>query len=228
MSTTHPPGPARRTRARRWRLHPPAAACAVLSALAWGCAPAGETPAPADGGLTPGARALADGDYAAAMAQLREVASRCESGDRGRRAVLLLASAALDPRNPDASAADGARLAVHFLRLPETAPEERRVAETFYLLARGYGAPAADTLAAPAGVAAGLAPRFDSCGTPGALEEGASYGRLPELPDSSYVARYRAERDRLAARVHALEAELARIRALLQEGIVADSSGIRP
>ena len=42
------------------------------------------------------------------------------------------------------------------------------------------------------------------------------------------MARDRAERDRLAARVHALEAELARIRALLQEGIVADSSGIRP
>lgn len=224
MSTTDPPGTARRTSA--WRRTARAGACAAFLAFAWGCATAGEAPAPAEDGLALGARALAEGDYGEAMARLHEVASRCESGDRGRRAVLLLATAALDPRNPVASADDGARLAVHFLGLPGSGSVERTVAETLYLLARGYGAPAGDTLPDPAAEAATLAPRFDHCGAEG--DVATSSRALPELPDSSYVARSRAERDRLTARVNALQAELERIRALLQEGVVSDTSGARP
>lgn len=227
MSTSGPPGTARRTSAWRRSSRPLAGACVPFLVLAWGCATAGEAPAPAEEGLALGARALAEGDYGEAMVRLREVASRCESGDRGRRAVLLLTTAALDPRNPEASAADGARLAVHFLGLPGSGSEERTVAETLYLLARGYGAPVGDTLPDPGAEAvATLAPRFDHCGAEG--DVATSSRALPELPDSSYVARSRAERDRLTARVNALQAELERIRALLREGVVSDTSGARP
>ena len=195
--------------------------------LCAGCAMGSRAPqVPEEHGLTRGIEALAAGDYAEAGTRLRDVASQCEAGAPGRRAVLLLATAALDPRNPDASPRDGARLAAYYLDLPGAEAGDRLVAETLYLLARGFGAAPGDSVQDTAAerVVQGLAPRFGACRAE-VVGEGAGTERpLPTLPDTAYPSRSLAERERLAARVTALEAELRRIRALLQEGVVPDTS----
>lgn len=209
----------------RWRFTLTGVSALLLCA---GCAMGSGAPqVPEDHGLTRGIEALVAGDYAEAGTRLREVASRCEAGAPGRRAVLLLATAALDPRNPDASPDDGARIAAYYLDLPGAEAGDRTVAETLYLMARGFGVAPGGSVGpdtAAHGAVQGLASRFRACGVAGA-ESGAGPARpLPELPDTAYPARSLAERDRLAARVAALEAELRRIRALLQEGVVPDTS----
>lgn len=198
------------------------AACTVVS---------GAPRAPGGPDLQLGIEALAAGSYGEAGSRLRDVASRCEAGAPGRRAVLLLAAMALDPRNPDASPDDGARIAAHYLDLPGAGADDRMVAETLYLMARGFGAAPGDPREADTAASAvtqGLAPRFAGCRMADEGEGAAPARPLPELPDTAYVARLRADRDRLAARVTALEAELERIRALLQKGVVSDTSGGRP
>ena len=232
MSTNGPlrtQDPRRARASGRWR---PALTGVSALLLTAACAVGSGAPrAPGDPGLQPGIEALAAGGYGEAGTRLRDVASRCEAGAPGRRAVLLLAAMALDPRNPDASPDDGARIAAHYLDLPGAGADDRVVAETLYLMARGFGAAPGGSLEADTAASAvtqGLASRFGACRTAAEGDGAASARPLPELPDTAYAARLRADRDRLAARVTALEAELQRIRALLQEGVVPDTSGGRP
>lgn len=247
--------------------------------LPWGCvgAPAPGTPADGDGPseLTRASRMLADGEYWAATARLRSLASTCEAGADGRRAVLLLATAALDPRNPDASPDRGASLAARYLTLPGINAEDRVTGEGLYLLAYGVGgrvpgtmngsATAVDSPAGPvtdslAGVVTdsragavtdslagavtdfspgagtdspavvtdstrpSVASRFQRCDDGRVAMDSVDLTRLPSLPDSIFRRLPAVERDSLRARVKVLEAELRRIRLLLQEGILPDTS----
>lgn len=229
---------------------------AVMMVLAWGCATTGERSRPApdatsySDSLSIGINALQSGSYAEARGPLRWLAARCEAGVHGRRATLLLAMAALDPRNPDASADEGARLAAGFLALPGNDPGERLVAETLYLLAldrggavdsgdHGGGADSVRTEGhqEPGGVAtpgdsAGAGPstvaaRYYACDDPlpASASDDAALPDLPGAPTTELFRRARAARDSLAHRVAELEAELERIRELLQGGVDPDTSG---
>lgn len=203
---------------------------APLVLLGWGCATGAragrERPDDPAEAVSGGIHALERGDYETASARFHRVAARCEAGADGRRAVLLLATAALDPRNPDASADRAARLAAHYLGLPGSDPDGRAVAETLFLVALGRGARLLDA-PGPADSVPGLPPRFEDCEVEATV--GIPRGRaLPALPDTARSSRLRVERDSLRARVDELEAELERIRNLLQEDVLPDTSGTRP
>ena len=211
-------------------------AVALLAVLLAACAAGPGTGELAHGGypahLSDGLRALREGDYAAASSTFRWLASRCEAGPQGRQAVLLLASANLDPRNPGASPDEGARLAAAFLGMPGADAGERAVAETLYLLALelGAGIPASPESRSAAGSSSYLdiANRFGECGRPGRSTAVAYDSLLPAPPDTALATRLmrtRAQRDSLAARLTELAAELARIRALLQGDVPPDTGG---
>lgn len=208
--------------------------------LLWGCA---TTPSwlqgPASGSawadsLAAGVEALKTGEYPEASTRLHGLAARCEAGRRGETAVLLLATASLDPRNPEASPDEAARLAGRFLGLPRVDPADAAVAETLLLLAldRGAGIPSPpDTLELEgSGPVRGIATRFHDCGS-GRTPDGLLARPLPELPGAPaavLLERLRTQRDSLSQRVTELEAELQRIRGLLQEGLPPDTGSSRP
>lgn len=216
--------------------HRPVLLAVALAFLSlWACVSGGEgawrvaTADPADS-LSSGIAAVEAGDFAQATTRLQWLAARCETGDYGRRAVLLLAALGIDPRNPDASSDEAARLAARYLGLPRIGPDDRVLAETLYLLAldRGAGIPAPPEEAEIRGTEAvrGVAVRFHGCGRQLPADEVA----LPELPGpttTNRVSRLRAERDSLQDRLTSLEAELERIRELLGDVAPAepDTSG---
>jgi hypothetical protein len=215
-----------------------AAVLAVL--LGWSCAVGvggggrSSGSGPERAALGDGIQALETGEYQEATGRLGWLASRCESGVLGRRALLLLATAALDPRNPDASPDRGAWLAAHVLGLPGAEPEDRLVAEALYLLSVELGGrvPTAEGGGGSSGGDAeeGLAPRFQDCRATDA-EGGAPTPQLPTLPGSPMALLYtqvRAERDSLQARVTELEAELERIREILNGDLPEDEGDGRP
>jgi hypothetical protein len=257
-SHTRPVGPARGRGLR--------ALAVVLAAGA--CGGHGETGTviPAPGSLAEAVQSLRDGDYATGTARLQRLAARCESGSDGRRAVLLLAVAALDPRNPAASPDRGAELTARYLTLPGAEPAERVEAEGLYLLANSVGGrvwePVADSLGEAPGDSVAEAPgdtaaevprdtvgpmgprsvpapppapvqvasRFQRCGAAPVGLAAVDPAVLPTLPDSVVRGLPAVERDSLRTRVGILEAELDRIRRLLQEGLVPDTTntGGRP
>lgn len=229
-------------------LSSPLAAVALVAVLVAGCAtgsgwqwpwsgngaaeeqPEPEAPVSAEALLASGIQALEGGEYQTASTHLARIASRCESGRPGRRAVLLLAGASLDPRNPRASPDRGARLAAHVLGLPGSDPSERALSETLYLLAldRGGEPPGEAIPSGPEEMGADGDParRFHDCDTL-AGEAGQSRSvdlpRFPGTPSAEVLARTRGERDFLQSRVVTLQAELDRIRELLREGILPDT-----
>lgn len=198
--------------------------------------------------LEQGSRALDAGDFREASEIFRYLAARCHSGEAGESAVLALAAAELDPRNPSGSPAAAAQLAARYLQIPSPPPAGLAHARTLYLLALELGAPPVREPFAPVlltGAPAREEPastwrpaeRFESCGVP---EPSSADRRLPEHPGPPLRARLdrvSAHRDslahrldslsaaaddrarRLRARVDSLEAELERIRALLREGV---------
>lgn len=227
--------------------------------LTAGCAgvlgrgPAEEEPDP-DRRFRAATVAADEGDFGSAGRHLRRLASRCESGERGREAVLLLAAVEVDPRNPDPSPAAAAHLAARYLQMPEAPAWTLTVAGTLYLTALDLGAnpvrdpfapiPSLDGTAAEAGDEPAderevgpwrVARRFEDCGAETAPAR--TVRELPEHPGTPLwraVQNARAERDslarradslearadearRLRARVDSLEAELRRIRSLLQQ-----------
>ena len=140
-----------------------------------------------------GMRALANADYAVAHRELAWVAEHFAHKSVGQRALLVLASMEMDPRNPSRRTDVGADLAATFLRLPDRDDWVDPVAQTMYLLGLELGA--AEERAQRAERAAESQQR-----------------ELPHLPGPTVTARIRAveqERDRLAARVTTLEEEKA-------------------
>lgn len=155
---------------------------------------------------------LEGGDFQAATAGLRKQASRCESGVRGREAVLLRAMLELDLRNPAGSPDTAAWLAARYLQLPDATPAGVSAAESLYLLALDRGASSVDDPWSHDGVA----PRFTHCHSsappPHMLRELPAHPGTPTLRELNEVHRalYWSQQQ-----ADSLKAELARIRKLL-------------
>lgn len=189
-----------------WRPKRPALALVVLTLTGCGLISGG---AGDDSGL---AAPLAAGDFKAATLELQRRAARCESGERGREAVLLWATLELDLRNPHGSPQTAARLAARYLQLLDAEPAGISTAESLYLLALDRGA-------RPVGEPwdfGQVAPRFSECGE---APPGPGFVRsLPEHPGTPSWRQLRWSR----AQADSLEAELERIRKLLQQGTGRD------
>ncbi len=200
----------------------------LLAAGACGL-PLGGGAGPAGGGgdrFQAGMEALDRGAFEEADAALRATAA-CGADGEAQTALLLLASLHQDPRFPRAHPDSAALMAARFLHLPGTRPEGRRLAEALYVLALDHGGdpglrPAAGRALLEVGPGCRSAVRADGARA------------LPVLSTPPYGLRLRraeARADSLArrldglsrdggaarARVEELEAELARIRRLLQE-----------
>ena len=96
-----------------------------------------------------GVAALDRGDHAAAAARLAPVAAICPVDATGRRAVLLLAAAELDPRNGAGRPNAAAELAAFYLGRAYDDSWERALAVELYTLALDYGAQPVDGRAIP-------------------------------------------------------------------------------
>jgi hypothetical protein len=183
-------------------------------------------PIPAVNELERGTVLLASGAFGSAETVLRQIASSCESGADGRRAILLLAALRLDPRNPAAHPDSAAAYATSYLALSDHEPSERPLAESLYLMALDRGAVPGPRPAVPGGVAT----RFSDCDAPEPpVLAPLALPTLGREPMVTIEARLRAQRDTLATRaaqlgdrnealeqrVRELEAELQRIRRLL-------------
>lgn len=202
----------------------------LLAALAAACAIPG-TSGNEPGPLDPSGRAesaydrgllhLAEGAFPAADSALRVAASRCPTTGDGPAALLLLASLHQDPRNPAAHPDSAAVMAARYLSLPVGTSEGRRLAEGLYVQALDRGA---DPGLRPAGP-------WPVDGE-GRCQEPSREGdddrlTLPVLTTTPYAHRLRELEARLDSlrgvhgsvhrRVGELEAELARIRRLLQQ-----------
>lgn len=194
-------------------------------------------PSPAEIHYGSAVAALDSADFVSARADLTWLVGRCEAGSRGARALLLLASAELDARNPDRSPHRAAQLAARYLELPGAAGDDLPVAQSLYLLALDLGgspgapSPRADADSSQVTLPP-LAPRFQRCDDSVTVVDSAS---LPAYPGTT-VARRMAELQRLlqertdslrvaragmAARdrkIEELQAEIERIRKLLKGG----------
>jgi chemotaxis protein histidine kinase CheA len=115
--------------------------CVLLLGLLTGCASlqAGSGPDPEER-LARGLSALEQQDYRAAYDDLTWVYSHHWNEPLGRRALLALVAAELDPRNRSRRLGVGAELAAAHLRLVEAPQWTEPVAETLYLLALELGA----------------------------------------------------------------------------------------
>lgn len=115
-------------------------------ALLVGCTaalPPAEPPPPRER-IDESVQALSAGEYAAATAELRRISEVCEARELGYTALLLSASADLDPRNPGAVLDRSALLAARVLGDEHAPIWTRPLAETLYLLALHLGATAPD------------------------------------------------------------------------------------
>ena len=205
-------------------LGPAGLALTALAIFAAACSSAGGRP-PAYSGtprLDEGAVALARADFATARERLAETRRTCGNALLGRQALLLLGALELDPRNPARDPDRSAALTARYLRLPETFPWTRPLAETLYLMALDLGAavPEDEGRTDPDGPIPG--PR---AGSSPACEGGdrqavqAVTAELPALTGASVPTRMRAlERQRATARreMASLQAEIARLQSELQ------------
>jgi hypothetical protein len=167
------------------------------------------------------------GSFREARARFGEVASRCESGDRGRSALLLLSTVALDVRNPWADPDRAAHLAAAYLKLPDAPPAELSVARTLYLLALDRGAapvgsdpdPTVEDGSGGEGDPAARSPasRFSNCSGGGVVERIRPLPTHPGTRTSDRLNAVAAQRDSLRLRADSLAAVLEATRAELQK-----------
>ena len=187
--------------------------------------------------------AAEQGDFQAASEQLRELASRCETGPWGREAVLMLGSLELSPENPERSPHRAAALLGRYLQAPGAPVESVVLAEALYLLALEVGADPLDDPLAPSPATEGLASAWENCLSP---EKPVLIRSLLEHPGPTTLAetlqtgmvRQEALENRadslsalvevLRARNASLEAELERIRRLLLPDTVQATPTGRP
>jgi DNA repair exonuclease SbcCD ATPase subunit len=115
---------------------------AVLVAMAvHGCATLqGERDADPEQHLAWGLAALEQQDYQTAHAHLAWLVSYHWHRPVGQRALMALAAAEVDPRNPGRRLGVGAQLSSDYLRLEETPEWLRPVMESFYLMSLELGA----------------------------------------------------------------------------------------
>lgn len=229
---------------RKWRGRILALAL-LFAGISWGCASfSSEPPERPDAGsrLAEGEAALDDGRFAEAYWIFRKLASSCEAGEEGSEAILLLATAELDPRNPARFPPGAAYLAARYLQVSSLAVTARAAAESLYLLALDLGAssvedpyspiPANPALAMDDSLRIGeteardgspetwsVATGFRNCSSP---ESGEGVVRdLPTLSGPSLhatIENLMDQRDVARSRVDSLSAELERIRGLLRSG----------
>ncbi len=185
--------------------------------LLWGCA-TGAPPNPTQE-LRAAVADLEQDEFGPARAALLDALSPCTTGPDGRRALLVLAAADLDPANPDGSPNEAALAAARYLSLDAPSPHERVLARALFRLALDRGGSAE-----PSGsgrTALGAA----ECGSQQSV---AGRAPLPAAPKPSTVDRMRAlqRRARIQAdSLEALEAEIQRITHLLTDGAHAPSGG---
>ena len=89
-----------------------------------------------------GVRALEEGDYRAALERIAPIAAICPTDELGRSAMLLLATAELDPRNPNGRPDVAAELTAFQLARRAEGQWEGAAAAHLYTLALDYGAEA--------------------------------------------------------------------------------------
>lgn len=107
------------------------------------CATLGGAPAPENDPelrLQQGVDALEANDFEVAHAELSWVYRNCPSSRPGMDALLLLATAELDPRNRSRRLDVGAALVGAYLATPGISAERRQLGESIYLLALELGA----------------------------------------------------------------------------------------
>lgn len=191
-------------------------AVVAIAVLVAGCASGGQREMDLEGrnpsALDWGMGFLAIGEWAAADSTLRVAASAC--GPEGLDALLLLSALQQDPRNPRANPDSAALMAARHILRTGGMSRDRLMAEGLYLQALDRGG---DPSLRPDG----SWPDEGNCPTvdPDPL-------RLPDLPAPALSRRLVLAQSRLdslhalhqadQARIGELEAELARIRRLLQ------------
>jgi hypothetical protein len=120
------------------------AAIVLPALLVSACAKFGWVPAPTSSppneSFTQALRLVESGSFPEADRLLRQVASTCESGEDGKRALMLLAAISLDPRNRSANPDSAALMSARYLFLPDIAASERLAAQSVYALALDLGA----------------------------------------------------------------------------------------
>jgi hypothetical protein len=163
-----------------------------------------------------GLRLLGEGRFAAADSTLRRVVARCARRDEVERAFLALASLHLDARNPAAQPDSAALMAARYLTAADAPPLGRRLAEGMWIQALDRGA---DPGVPPGDESRGAPPcsasrTVDSPALP--TLESRRYAELLEETSNRLDSLAAAHREALRE-VAELEAELARIRRLLQE-----------
>lgn len=164
-------------------------------------------------------RLLGEERFAAADSALRSVVARCARGEEVGRALLVLSSTYLDARNPRAHPDSAALMAARYLYRHDTPELGRRWAETLYVQALDRGA---DPGLRPTLPAHAFRAAAEACGegSPAAVS-------LPVLETRVYSERLHqmtlrldslaAAHEEALSRVQELEAELERIRRLLQD-----------
>ena len=140
--------------------------------------------------------ALDDGDYATAAEQLAPVAAICPIDEIGSRALLLLAAAELDGRNPDGRPDAAAELAAFHLSRSDRDDWSGAMAEELYMIALDLGGdPVAVEDIPDAGIIWTRYLSGDISALGAELEAGA------EVEAASEAEIERAERARAAARI---------------------------
>ncbi len=112
----------------------------ALSAGACATAPASDAEPPPAERLTTGLAALESSEYGDAYDNLILVRSVCGDAPLGQQALLVLAAAELDPRNPERQLELAREFAAHYLSLPNRAAWAEPLAESLYLLSMEMGA----------------------------------------------------------------------------------------
>lgn len=180
-----------------------------------------------------GLRLLQEGRFEAADSALRAALAPCDGGEEVGTALLLLASLQQDPRNPRAEPDSAALMAARYLHLSGTPESGRRLAAGLYVQALDRGG---DPGLRPGTYTPEMGLLSRRCGSSGRARGGPV--DLPELDAPPWAQRLRKVEDRLDSltavhddarrRVVELEAELERIRRLLQDpdtGRVAPPGG---
>lgn len=169
-----------------------------------------------------GLRLLDQRRFLAADSALREALVPCDGGTEVGTALLLLSSLHQDPRNAAAEPDSAALMAARYLHLSGTPEAGRRLAEGLYVQALDRGG---DPALRPGTYTPGVGLLSARCGSAGRARGGVV--DLPELENPPWAVRVREVEGRLDSlavvhdaahrRVMELEAELERIRRLLQD-----------